>query len=391
MLGEVKPLTVFLSSTCYDLRDARSAMSERLAQAGFDVVRSEEHDVLYDPSLHTHSSCLVDVAEADVLINVIGGRFGGTTVPDTAPFLDAIGRTERDMAELIAGSQVSVTQAEVLTAIALEIPIFTLVRNDIWQDRTSYLRDQNSNTLGNYPSVDKQDAAPFIFDFVSFLQRRPRDNKIIVFEDIYAAIVDVVRQMSGLFRRCLLERRYNGPAIDMLREELDLSDPIMAKALDVCDAFLDAGIECALGGSIARAFYGGSAPSRDIDVQVYVTPTDVARVVPVIEALGMTHSYSDVETYAASEGQVRLDWSGTSVDLFMLSDPFHESCRDRRQWREFSAGRGAFIMSPEDACVMFLFLNRQRAAMETARYCGDRFDDDYVARWCTALGIDYQS
>lgn len=74
-------LRIFLSSTCYDFGAQRSQIRGLLAGMGYEPVMSEHSDVLFDHRLHTHTSCIKGVADVDMVVLLIGSRFGGTVVP----------------------------------------------------------------------------------------------------------------------------------------------------------------------------------------------------------------------------------------------------------------------------------------------------------------------
>jgi hypothetical protein len=88
-------------------------------------------------------------------------------------------------------------------------------------------------------------------------------------------------------------------------------------------AFDDAQIPHAFGGALALAYYTDEIrATRDIDVNVFVGPDRVDRVFaalpPGVEV--------DERAWAAVErdGQVRLWWNETPVDLFFDQHPVHE-------------------------------------------------------------------
>ena len=76
-------LRVFISSTAYDLGVLRSSLRAFVEGLGYDAVLSEYSDVLYDPREHAHASCLAEVRTCDMVVLVIGSRFGSplTGVP----------------------------------------------------------------------------------------------------------------------------------------------------------------------------------------------------------------------------------------------------------------------------------------------------------------------
>ena len=76
-------LRVFVSSTCYDLSLLRSQLRTFIKTMGYEPIMSDYEDVLYDPRIHTHTSCVDEVRNCDILILIIGSRFGGKASPDS--------------------------------------------------------------------------------------------------------------------------------------------------------------------------------------------------------------------------------------------------------------------------------------------------------------------
>ena len=65
------PKRIFLSSTCYDLKDLRADLKGALETLGYSVWASEFPDFPIDPKLHNHDNCLLNVERADLYLLVI--------------------------------------------------------------------------------------------------------------------------------------------------------------------------------------------------------------------------------------------------------------------------------------------------------------------------------
>lgn len=81
-------LRIFVSSTCYDLSVTRSQLRTFIQSQGHEPLMSDYSDILYDPRLHTHTSCVDEVATADIVVLIVGSRFGGKSVPEALSKLD---------------------------------------------------------------------------------------------------------------------------------------------------------------------------------------------------------------------------------------------------------------------------------------------------------------
>lgn len=99
--------------------------------------------------------------------------------------------------------------------------------------------------------------------------------------------------------------------------QLSLPDKILA-----IDRALES-IPHAFGGAISLAYHAEPRATIDIDVNVFVPVERAAEVLEPLSQLG-------VETNKASEtatrdGQVRVMWDNTPIDLFFSYDPFHDA------------------------------------------------------------------
>ena len=194
-------LNVFISSTCYDLGSIRAQLRKSLTDLGHEPVLSDYGNVLFDPRFHTHTSCVKEVENADVLVLIIGGRFGGTAVPQALSELEP---------GPLPAIPMSITQAEAICAIKRDIPIYTFVDKDVWSDHATYeINKSNSAFLASkvkFPSIEKPHTATYIFEFINFIRLRPTNNSFFTFtsvEDIESALRG---QWSAYFRKLLKEQ-----------------------------------------------------------------------------------------------------------------------------------------------------------------------------------------
>ena len=112
-------LKVFISSTCYDLSVVRSQLRNFLLEMGYEPVMSDYSDILFDPRLHTHTSCVQEVSACDIVVMIIGSRFGGAAIPKAMELVDIDQLKDVSNSPKILDSDqtLSVTQLEVLHAI----------------------------------------------------------------------------------------------------------------------------------------------------------------------------------------------------------------------------------------------------------------------------------
>ncbi|MDN3717970.1 DUF4062 domain-containing protein [Vibrio breoganii] len=200
---------VFVSSTCYDLGMVREQIRSFLLSLGYEPIMSEYSDVLYDPRQHTHTNCLQEIPNADMVVLLVGSRFGGKAIPEALKLLDVdnLLKASVDTTVLEDIEKLSVTQLEVLKAIDKSIPVFAFVDEKVWHDHLVYEKNKDLVDSIKFPSIDKPESAKFIFEFLNFLRSRTEGNSVIPFGKTEDIEIHLRKQWSSLFQRLLQEQR----------------------------------------------------------------------------------------------------------------------------------------------------------------------------------------
>lgn len=200
---------VFVSSTCYDLGIAREQLRSFLIRLGYEPILSEYSDVLYDPRTHTHTSCIQEVPNADMVVLLIGSRFGGRVVPEALNLVDleALVNASFDVTVLKEPEKLSITQLEVLKAIDASVPVFAFVDEKVMHDQNVYQKNKDLSDKIKFPSIDKPESAKYIFEFISFLHQRNKGNAVIPFGRISDIETHLLKQWGSLFQKLLREQR----------------------------------------------------------------------------------------------------------------------------------------------------------------------------------------
>lgn len=221
-------LKVFVSSTCYDLSVVRSQIRMFVQEFGHEPVMSEYNDVLYDYRQHTHKSCVDEVGACDMLVLIIGSRFGGKAVPNLKEGLDfdRLKLASNSSEFLNYSDAISVTQVEVLKAVEIGMPIFVFVESAVWHDHALYEKNKTKSFLKRieFPSIQKKETAVYIFEFINFLRLRSAGNSIYQFSKLQDIEETLRRQWASLFQRLLIEDRERGMTarkVDDLSERFD--------------------------------------------------------------------------------------------------------------------------------------------------------------------------
>ena len=83
------------------------------------------------------------------------------------------------------------------------------------------------------------------------------------------------------------------------------------------------------------------------------------------------------------DGQLRVRWDGTPLDLFFSYDALHDACRERRRHVPFPGERIA-ILSAEDLAIFKVLFARAKDWTDLRELLfaqGERFDRDYALGW----------
>lgn len=178
---------VFISSTCYDLAEIRDSLVSFWQNFAFETALSDRGDVFYHPDLHTHEACVGEVSNCHLLVLIIGGRFGGQYVADKGK---------------------SITNAEYAAARIQNVPVFAFVKQDVLNDHNVWQRNKDKNFSKEiiYPSIEKQEHAVDIFNFIDTVRLSEVNNGFFGFR-FARDLEDMLRkQVAGMFFDFLTRR-----------------------------------------------------------------------------------------------------------------------------------------------------------------------------------------
>lgn len=229
-------LRIFVSSTCYDLSILRAQLRLFIESMGYVPIMSDYEDILYDPRIHIHTSCLDEINNCDILILIIGSRFGnkGSIEALNKINFEKLKSESLNVEALKQKECLSVTQLEVLKGIENSIPVYTFIEKRVDYDYKLYEKNKSNDFIDKieFPSIERQDIAKYIFNFINFIHFRTKGNNIFTFEKTQDIEDTLRKQWSGYFQRLLYEQRFNvseGKQIDNLSQQfVDLKTAILS-------------------------------------------------------------------------------------------------------------------------------------------------------------------
>lgn len=173
---------VFISSTFYDLKHVRAGLSEFVQSLGFEPILHEHGDIPYLPNTDLDESCRVEVQNADIVVLIVGGRYG-------SPASSALKTSQRPKI------YDSVTRTEFRVAAERELPVWVLVEKSVWHDWENFNVNRNNSGLQYAHTEDKQ-----IFEFIDEIQLF-RNKSISQFEYENQIVEWLRNQWAGVFAK----------------------------------------------------------------------------------------------------------------------------------------------------------------------------------------------
>lgn len=162
------------------------------------------------------------------------------------------------------------------------------------------------------------------------------------------------------------------------------STSLSEKVLQIEAAFTARRLPHAFGGALALAYYATPRATVDIDVNVFVGVERAEEVLGVLERVGADPLRDDERARLAREGQARVFWEGTPVDLFFAYDELHERCLERRRRLPFGDGDAIHVLSAEDLVIFKAIFDRDkdwRDIDELAYAMAGELDAGYIRGW----------
>ena len=169
---------IFISSTFYDLRQIRSDIDLFIEGLGYEPIRNEEGDIPYGKEDALEEYCYKEIKSVDILISIIGGRFGSESKRENS----------------------SISQTELKTAIKENKQIYVFVEKNVLSEYETYLLNKENSI--NYKFVDNVK----IYQFIEEIKNLKVNNNIKGFETASDITRYLKEQFAGLFQRFLEEQ-----------------------------------------------------------------------------------------------------------------------------------------------------------------------------------------
>jgi hypothetical protein len=133
---------------------------------------------------------------------------------------------------------------------------------------------------------------------------------------------------------------------------------LVEKLFAIHDSLTETGFAHAFGGAIALA-YCVEEPrgTRDLDVNIFVDASEAKAVLGALPDAIRVRKKDIVQV--EREGQARLDWDGTPVDVFLNNIPLHEAVASSVVWVPME-GREAPVLDCASLAIFKAFFDRTK-------------------------------
>lgn len=133
---------------------------------------------------------------------------------------------------------------------------------------------------------------------------------------------------------------------------------LVDKLFAIHDALTEAGIAHAFGGAIALAYcIEEPRGTRDLDVNIFV---DASKAESVLASLpGAVRVRKKDIAKVKRDGQARLDWDGTPIDVFLNNLPLHDAVAASVVWVRLE-GRDVPVLDCASLVVFKAFFDRTK-------------------------------
>jgi hypothetical protein len=148
------------------------------------------------------------------------------------------------------------------------------------------------------------------------------------------------------------------------------------------EALVRAGIDHAFGGAMALAYYAEPRATIDVDVNVFVAPSEHHRVFDALGPLGVERPADDAAL--VRDGQSRWRWGRNPIDLFFANDPIHDAMR--KGVRRVPFGEGEIpILAGEHLAFCKVLFDRTKDWVDIAQMLvNPEIDRGEIRAWLTS-------
>lgn len=182
---------VFISSTFYDLKQIRSDLFRFVEEMGYEPVDHDQGQIPYSTELALEEYCYKEIEHVDILVSIIGSRFGS---------------------ESASNPKKSISQIELTTALKRHKQVYIFIDKNVLSEYETYLF--NKDVEGFKP---RHASNIEIYKFIEEIKSHSHNNQIYSFDSAADISRYLKTQWAGLFQRFLQQVERNRE-VDLISE-----------------------------------------------------------------------------------------------------------------------------------------------------------------------------
>lgn len=172
---------VFVSSTYFDLRNIRSDLERYIKEKNYEAILNEKGHIAYSSAKRLEEYCYKEIENCDIVISVIGGRFG-STAHETDGY--------------------SISQKELRTAFEKGKQVYIFIEKAVLHEYRTYEKNKDDLELLKrirFSAVDNLK----IYEFLDEVFDLPINNQYTSFDSSQDIISYLQEQWASLFHSLL--------------------------------------------------------------------------------------------------------------------------------------------------------------------------------------------
>ena len=172
---------IFISSTYFDLRNIRSDLERYIKERNYDAILNEKGHIAYSNTKRLEEYCYKEIANCDILISIIGGRFGSNAF-ETDGY--------------------SISQKELKTAFDQGKQVYIFIEKSVLHEYRTYEKNKDDISILEKIKFSAVDNIK-IYEFLDEVFSLPVNNQFTGFETSNDIIYYLQEKWASLFQSLL--------------------------------------------------------------------------------------------------------------------------------------------------------------------------------------------
>lgn len=172
---------IFISSTYYDLRNIRSDLERYIKERNYDPILNEKGHIAYSNLSRLEDYCYKEIDNCDILISIIGGRFGSTA---------------------FESGGYSISQKELKIALEKGKQVYIFVEKAVLHEYKTYEHNKDNEEIIKLMKFSAVNDIG-IYKFLDEVFALPINNQFTGFETSNDIIMYLQEQWASLFQSLL--------------------------------------------------------------------------------------------------------------------------------------------------------------------------------------------